>query len=76
METSSTSSGVVARRAGRSSLYTVRPTADGFWRIEASHGFVQGLFRSRRDAVRFAVFEIGGHGNAVVLDTTEDASGA
>ncbi len=66
---------IAARRSG-SSVYTVRPAPDGLWRIEATSGLVEGLFRTRRDAVRFAVFEMGGPGNAVVLDMVGDSARA
>jgi len=45
-------------------LFLVCPSADGLWIAREANGLAEGLFRSRKDAVRFALIE-GGHDNVV-----------
>jgi hypothetical protein len=45
-------------------FFLVCPSTDGLWIAREANGLVEGLFRSRKDAVRFALVE-GGHDNIV-----------
>ena len=50
--------------AGLSRLFLVCPSTDGQWLARDVHGLAEGIFRTRKDAVRFALAE-GGHDNVV-----------
>jgi hypothetical protein len=54
-------------------LFLVCPSTDGLWIAREAHGVAEGLFRSRKDAVRFALVE-GGHANIVRFSTSPEAS--
>lgn len=45
-------------------LFLVCPSTGGLWLARETGGLAEGLFRTRRDAVRFALAE-GGHDNIV-----------
>lgn len=49
-----------------SHLFLVGRSAAGFWVARDLEGRSEGIFRDKKDAVRFALFE-GGHANAVML---------
>jgi hypothetical protein len=70
------SSALVVSRRDPVRLFDIAPSDGGLWRVCDRKDLVEGLFRSRRDAVHFALFEVGGRCNAVVLDplTTETGS--
>lgn len=52
--------------ASASHLFLVGRSAAGFWVARDLDGQSEGIFRERKDAVRFALSE-GGHANAVML---------
>jgi hypothetical protein len=49
-----------------SHLFLVGQSKAGFWVARDLEGKSEGVFRDKKDAVRFALFE-GGHPNAVML---------
>ncbi|SFI33089.1 hypothetical protein SAMN05216304_102287 [Bosea sp. OK403] len=49
-----------------SHLFLVGRSTAGFWVARDLEGRSEGIFRDKKDAVRFALFE-GGHPNAVML---------
>lgn len=49
-----------------SHLFLVGQSKNGFWVARDLEGQSEGIFRDKKDAVRFALFE-GGHPNAVML---------
>ena len=49
-----------------SHLFLVGRSTAGFWVARDLEGRTEGIFRDKKDAVRFALFE-GGHANAVML---------
>jgi hypothetical protein len=49
-------------------LFLVCPSTGGLWIARDALGLVEGLFRSRKDAVRFALVE-GGHDNVVCFSS-------
>jgi hypothetical protein len=49
-----------------SHLFLVGRSTAGFWVARDLEGRSEGVFRDKKDAVRFALFE-GGHANAVML---------
>ena len=49
-----------------SHLFLVGQSKAGFWVARDLEGQTEGIFRDKKDAVRFALFE-GGHPNAVML---------
>lgn len=49
-----------------SHLFLVGQSKTGFWVARDLEGQSEGIFRDKKDAVRFALFE-GGHPNAVML---------
>ncbi len=49
-----------------SHLFLVGRSRAGFWVARDLEGVSEGIFRDRKDAMRFALFE-GGHANAVML---------
>lgn len=49
-----------------SHLFLVGPSKGGFWVARDLEGTAEGIFRDKKDAVRFAMRE-GGHDNAVML---------
>lgn len=49
-----------------SHLFLVGRSKNGFWVARDLEGRSEGIFREKKDAVRFALFE-GGHPNAVML---------
>ncbi len=49
-----------------SHLFLVGRSKGGFWVARDLEGRSEGIFRDKKDAVRFALFE-GGHANAVML---------
>lgn len=51
---------------GRSHLFLVGRSRQGNWVARDLEGRSEGIFRSQKEAVRFALFE-GGHPNAVLL---------
>ncbi|GAU83670.1 hypothetical protein [Bosea sp. BIWAKO-01] len=51
---------------GASHLFLVGQSKHGFWVARDLEGQSEGIFREKKDAVRFAMFE-GGHPNAVML---------
>lgn len=52
--------------AGVSHLFLVGRSQAGFWVARDLEGVSEGVFRAKKDAMRFALFE-GGHANAVML---------
>ena len=51
----------------RDRQFDVTENAQGLWVAHERHGLVEGVFRTRRDAVRFALFETGSPQSVVVL---------
>lgn len=51
---------------GTSHLFLVGQSKHGFWVARDLEGRSEGIFREKKDALRFAMFE-GGHPNAVML---------
>jgi len=51
---------------GESHLFLVGQSKSGFWVARDLEGSSEGIFRDRKEALRFALFE-GGHANAVLL---------
>ena len=49
-----------------SHLFLVGRSTGGFWVARDLEGSSEGIFREKKDAMRFALFE-GGHANAVML---------
>jgi hypothetical protein len=49
-----------------SHLFLVGQSKAGFWVARDLEGRSEGIFRDRKEAIRFALFE-GGHPNAVML---------
>jgi hypothetical protein len=40
--------------------FDIAPTGRHLWRVEEWHGLIGGIFRTRKDALRFALFEADG----------------
>jgi hypothetical protein len=59
-----------------SHLFLVGRSQTGFWVARDLEGVSEGLFRDKKAAIRFALFE-GGHANAVMLspDSVEPSFG-
>lgn len=55
-----------ATASGQRRYFVVCPALGGLWLARESHGFVEGVFRRRKDALRFALCE-GGTDNIVCL---------
>jgi hypothetical protein len=51
---------------GASHLFLVGRSQAGFWVARDLEGLSEGIFRDKKEAIRFALFE-GGHANAVML---------
>lgn len=49
-----------------SHLFLVGRSQAGFWVARDLEGLSEGIFRDKKEAIRFALFE-GGHANAVML---------
>jgi hypothetical protein len=49
-----------------SHLFLVGQSKAGFWVARDLEGCSEGIFRNKKEAIRFAIFE-GGHHNAVML---------
>ncbi|QCI65741.1 RAG2 PHD domain containing protein [Phreatobacter stygius] len=58
------------RRSGAQAphLFIVGPCSHGLWTARDLDGSAEGVFRTRKDAIRFALVE-GGHDNVVTLST-------
>ncbi|HEV7260710.1 MAG TPA: hypothetical protein VGN82_23210 [Bosea sp. (in: a-proteobacteria)] len=50
----------------KSHLFLVGRSQTGFWVARDLEGLSEGIFRDKKAAIRFALFE-GGHANAVML---------
>lgn len=57
----------------RHRTFDVTENADGLWVAHERHGLGEGVFRTRRDAVRFALFETGNPNSVVVVAGGKDA---
>ena len=51
----------------RHRTFDVTENAQGLWVAHERHGLGEGMFRTQRDAVRFALFETGNPGSVVVI---------
>jgi hypothetical protein len=51
----------------RHRTFEVTENERGLWIVHERHGLTEGVFRTRRDAVRFALFETGNPDSVVVL---------
>jgi hypothetical protein len=49
-------------------LFIVGPSSQGLWTARDLDGSAEGIFRTRKDAIRFALAE-GGHDNVVTVST-------
>ena len=52
----------------RTRRFEVTENSRGLWIARECHGLVEGVFRTRRDAVQFALFESGNPKSVVVID--------
>ena len=59
----------LANGSGGRRCFLVTQDEFGRWIARENQGRVGGVFRSRREAIRFALFETGNHASAVVVDT-------
>lgn len=60
------------RSGQRARLFHVCPSTGGLWLARESDGSCEGIFRERREAVKFALAE--GQGEAVILFSAEAAA--
>ena len=51
----------------RHRTFEVAEDEHGLWILHERHGLAEGVFRTRRDAVRFALFETGNPDSVVVI---------
>lgn len=51
----------------RHRTFEVTENAAGLWVAQERHGLGEGVFRTQRDAVRFALFETGNPNSVVVI---------
>jgi hypothetical protein len=51
----------------RHRTFEVADNEQGLWIVHELHGLAEGVFRTRRDAVRFALFETGNPDSVVVI---------
>jgi hypothetical protein len=51
----------------RHRTFEVAENEHGLWILHELHGLMEGVFRTRRDAVRFALFETGNPDSVVVI---------
>lgn len=51
----------------RHRTFDVTENAQGLWVAHERHGLGEGVFRTQRDAVRFALFETGNPNSVVVI---------
>ena len=51
----------------RHRTFEVAENGHGLWILHELHGLTEGVFRTRRDAVRFALFETGNPDSVVVI---------
>ena len=51
----------------RNRTFVVSRDPKGLWIAHEQHGLVEGVFRTQREAVRFALFETGSPGSVVVI---------
>ena len=58
----------------RNRQFDVTENAQGLWVAHERHGLVEGVFRTQRDAVRFALFETGNPDSVVVIAGGNGAS--
>jgi hypothetical protein len=47
-------------RSPRSHHFDIARSDHGLWRVEDREGLIGGIFRTRKDAIRFAMFETDG----------------
>jgi hypothetical protein len=59
----------LANGSGGRRCFVVAQDDLGHWIAREKQGRVGGIFRSRREAIRFALFETGNRASAVVVDT-------
>ncbi len=57
---------IVRPRPPQPHLFVVGPSSHGLWTARDLDGSAEGVFRTRKDAIRFALAE-GGHDNVVTL---------
>lgn len=58
----------LAPSAVRRRSFTVAQNDRGQWVARETHGLIEGVFVTQRDAVRFALFETGSRSAAVIVD--------
>lgn len=51
----------------RDRQFDITENARGLWVAHERHGLIEGVFRTQRDAVRFALFETGSPDSVVVI---------
>ena len=51
--------------------FEIARNARGYWVAKDKEGLIGGVFRTQRDALRFALFEVGGDSSCVQLIPTD-----
>jgi hypothetical protein len=53
--------------------FDIAQSRDGLWRVEDRQGLVGGIFRTQKDAVRFAIFEADGDRASIYFPPVPDS---
>ena len=53
--------------------FEIARNARGYWVAKDKEGLIGGVFRTQKDALRFALFEVGGDSSCVKLIPTDSA---
>ena len=54
--------------------FEIARNARGYWVAKDKEGLIGGVFRTQKDALRFALFEVGGDSSCVQLVPTDSTS--